>query len=116
MWFFIVVMTGMFCCRKLGWTFSRGFLYAVTAPKAVSFCILWGGLMAFSLRLAINTFHPGIVLKVIGFGAGAYAAIPNYGLISESTIPPEGVSRHNLLKAVPWWTFIGISIALAFLL
>jgi hypothetical protein len=115
MWFFISVMIAMFCLRNLGWFFSKGFLYQVSTPKAVSFCILWGLLLASLLRWAIVAFHPGAILKVIGFGAGACASIPNYGLSAESTIPPEGLPRHKLLEAVPFWSFIAASIILGYL-
>ncbi len=114
MWFFIVVMVAMFCCRNLGWFFSKGFLYQVSTFKAASFCILWAILLASSLRWAIVVFQPGIIMRVVGFGAGAYASIPNYGLIAESTIPPEGIPRHKLIEAVPFWSFIVASILLAY--
>ena len=114
MWFIVIVLIAMFCCRELGWFFSKSFLYVVPGFAAFLFCLLWGTLLAFSLRLAINDFHPGTILKVIGYGAGAYAAIPNYGLISESTIPTESLPRHNLLKAVPFWSFVAASIVAAY--
>lgn len=31
--------------------------------------------------------HPGLVLKIFGYGGGGYISIPNYGLLDHGAIP-----------------------------
>jgi hypothetical protein len=51
--------------------------------------------------------HPFWLLKyILGFGMGAYVAVPNYGLLNESTIPPEEIRRHERISLLPLWTYI----------
>jgi hypothetical protein len=60
------------------------------------------------------TMHPGWLLIVVAFGTASYIAIPNYGLLNESSIPNEGLPRHVFIKSVPLFSFIASSVAFAF--
>jgi len=108
------------CClgpvmgRKLGWIISRNVLYSAPTSLAVLVCILWGMGTAFGFRLVVIGLRPNIILAIIGFMAGGYISIPNYGLIAESTIP-EGVSvRHEIVSSLPSLVYIVASILFYF--
>ena len=99
--------------RKFGWGLSKvmyvsGWLFCVIG------CVLWGFADAYCLRVLINLLHPGVILKIFGFGTGAYVSIPNYGLLDESTIPESALSKHLFIKGVPMLIFIVCSVVFAF--
>lgn len=75
-------------------------------------CLLWGSTVAMVVHIIVLTFKPHWILKwVFGFGQGAYAAVPNYGLLS--TIPSDERLRHQLISNVPLAAFVVMSIVLA---
>ena len=115
--FVLLAFIFMYVGRKLGWSLSRGFLYSATTPVVVFACVVWGSLVALMIRGLIAWQQPHWILKIIfGFALGAYVAIPNFGLVMESTIPDHAVPRHQLISNVPFLTFIVASVGLAFLL
>jgi hypothetical protein len=116
MWFFFLTcVVGLVVGRRIGWTLSRALLYWAPTIIVIAVCVLWGGLIAWLLSIAMGRLHPGLVFKVLGFGAGAYVSIPNYGLIREDTISIEVFPRHQLISNVPLLAFILTSIGIAFL-
>ncbi len=116
MWFFFLTcVAGLSIGRIIGWTLSRALLYRAPRPILFAVCVLWGGLIAWLLSIAMGRLHPGLILKVLGFGAGAYVSIPNYGLIREDTIPVKLFPRHQLVSNVPLVAYILTSIGIAFL-
>lgn len=116
MWFFVLtVLLGPFVGRQIGWSLSKRLLYLLPLFLTIITCVLWGAMTAYLLRYAINRLHPGIILKIVGFGGSAYVAIPNYGLLAESTIPDGERLRHSLIGSVPLISFAIFSAALAFL-
>jgi hypothetical protein len=58
--------------------------------------------------------HPGLLLIIFAFGVATYISIPNYGLLSESTIPDEGLPRHVFIRSVPFFAFVAASVVFAF--
>ena len=76
--------------------------------------MVWGVGLAYGLRLFILAMHPGLLLKIFGYGAGAYVSIPNYGLLDEGSIPNEQLPTHIFIKGVPWILFMGTSVVFAF--
>jgi hypothetical protein len=106
-------MIGLYVGRKLGWGISKMFLYTLPTVAAVFACLVWGFSIAYGLRAAIDWLQPGLILKVLGFGAGAYVANPSYGLFIEQTIPPEQLGRHYLVSLLPLLVFIVTSVMLA---
>lgn len=112
--FFILVLGWQLIGRKIGWVLSRAVLY--TAPIAVTaiICVIWGVGLAFGYRLLAVHFHPGIILKVLGYGSVAYVSVLNYGLIDERTIPEDKMPIHLLIKTVPLLVFIIASAMFAF--
>jgi hypothetical protein len=79
----------------------------------ILFLLAWGCGTALLLRLAINWLHPGMVLKVMGYGAGAYVSNPAFGLIREDTIPASEHDRHLLVNNLPLVVYIMSAVALA---
>ena len=61
-----------------------------------------GTFTGFTAQVGNFEFPSRSLMKIVGFGAGGYASIPNYGLIAESTIPPERLPRHKLIQGVPF--------------
>jgi hypothetical protein len=113
LFFFLVCIFGLWVGRRVGWWFSKTFLYAGPAVPVVLFLLVWGSGTALSLRLAIDWLHPGTVLKVIGYGAGAYVSNPAFGLVREDTMADSAHDRHLLVNNLPLVVFIVAAIALA---
>lgn len=111
--FFLGCLFAIWLGRMIGWTVSR-VLYSSGWGLCAVVCILWGIGLAYGLRLAILAAHPGLLLKMFGYGAGTYISIPNYGLIEESTIRDYQMYRHVLIKGVPLVLFIITSLVFAF--
>ncbi len=102
MGFFFMTLIFMYIGRKLGWTLSRTVLY--TAPPVVSgvASAIWGVGVAFLMFCLIRWQEPNIVLKIImGYALGWYVAIPNFGLLQESSIPEEAKPRHLMISTWP---------------
>lgn len=112
--FLILLFPALGIGRRLGWRSSRSFLYAAPSALTVAACLLWGTGWAYLLRLMIGWLKPFILVKVIGYGAGAYLSIPNYELFVESSVPPNLKGRHSLIRHLPLGTFILASIAFAY--
>ena len=114
--FSLIAITGMYLGRKIGWAFSRAFLYSGKTGPALVACIVWGALIAALIRVLIVWQQPHWILKyLLGFALGAYVAVPNFGLVAESTIPPHAAKRHELISMLPLWVYILASVALALL-
>lgn len=93
--------------RQVGWALSKSVLYR--SPFAVSLvvAVAWGTGVGFSITGLIDWLRPGILsMWCFGFLLGAYVAIPNYGLFSESTIRDSELPRHLMIKIVPLLAFI----------
>ena len=113
--FFLLSLLGTFILRGLGWRVSRGSLYFVRPFFAIAFCIMWGGCVAGLVHFLIGWLHPFWLIKwILGYGLGAYAAIPNYGLLQESSIPPGAAVRHEILSTVPLVSYVAMALLLAF--
>lgn len=103
--------------RKTGWFLSRELLYSSKMGTAIFACVAWGCATALLVRLLISWQHPHWALKyVLGYAQGAYVAIPNFGFVAESTIPPHAMKRHELLCHLPLWTYFFASVTFAYLL
>ena len=112
--FFLCALTFMYLGRKIGWAISKP-LYFAPVIGVLLFSLFWGAAVAGAIRGLIIWQDPGSILRwIMGYALGAYVSIPNYGLLSESSIPPEAMSRHLMLKTVPFVSYIAISIILAF--
>jgi hypothetical protein len=115
--FVLIALVGMYLGRRLGWLLSRVILYSAPSVVVVVACIVWGALVAYLIHLLIGWQHPYWILKIIfGFALGGYVAMPNYGLVEESTIPPDAMKRHELISLLPLWIFILSSVGFAYLL
>ena len=99
----------------MGWALSRP-LYVAPLALVVVLCVAWGGSVGFAVRFLIDQNQPSVWLRwIMGYALGAYVAIPNYGLIRPSTIPPNAIPRHNLISNVPPAVYIIVSILLAWI-
>jgi hypothetical protein len=115
MQFFVYSMIFLYLGRRVGWWFSKSFLY--TSQYSALLCLLWGAAIALIVRLLINWQNPHIILAIIfGYLLGAYVSIPNFGLIQEPSIPAYAISRHNKIKYFSLYCYIimGIILKLAF--
>lgn len=100
--FFFIALVLMYIGRKMGWALSRSLLYTAPIGVALMACFVWGTLIAFAMYSLIQWQQPGLILKVVfGYALGAYVSIPNFGLISESTIPQNEMTRHYMISLVP---------------
>jgi MFS family permease len=115
--FIVIALVGMYIGRRLGWLLSRKTLYITRLAVVVVLCIVWGLLIAYLVHLLINWQHPYWILKIIfGFALGGYVAMPNVGLVAESSIPPNARQRHLLISLLPFWIYVLSSVGLAYLL
>lgn len=102
--------------RAAGWRASKGHLYTLPLVGALPLCILWGGGTAAMFEVLILWLKPQTaMLWIFGYAQGAYASIPNYGLLNERTIPPGAVGRHQLVKIVPLVAYVVSMIAFTYL-
>ena len=92
----------------------QSLLYTTSWAVCIFLCLAWATGVAYALRLFVLATQPGLLLKLFGYGAGAYISIPNYGLLDESSIPEYGKIRHDFIKGVPMIVFIMASVAFAF--
>jgi len=82
--FFVHALAFMFVGRYTGWALSRGVLFHVGLVTVVLICGLWGGLVAYGVRMLIDWQQPTVIVRwLMGYGMGAYVAIPDYGLLAE---------------------------------
>lgn len=115
--FFFIAFGFMYIGRKLGWALSRAVLYTMPIPASILICVLWGVAIAAAIRGLIILLEPIFILRwIMGYALGAYVAIPNFGLLDESTIPHHAQRRHLLISLLPSLAYIASSLALAFLL
>jgi hypothetical protein len=113
--FFLLAIVFLWVGRKLGWFLSRAVLYAAPAGLAIAVCVAWGAGVAEVVRLLIDYQQPGVILRwVMGYALGAYVAVPNFGLLVESTVPDYARGRHLMVSTLPQCVYIVASIVLAF--
>lgn len=110
--FVAIVLAGMFVGRSLGWWLSKAMLYGGPLPVTIVLCLAWGALFAFALRFLIQEFDPGIIAKVLAYGAGAYVSVPNFGLFAPGSIPARVQDRDLLIQVVPFLAFVVSSVLL----
>jgi hypothetical protein len=116
--FAIICILGLIVGRKLGWALSKAWLYTARSDtRVIAVCVAWGLWIALGVRVLILWQQPHWALKyILGYGVGAYIASPNFGLISESTIPPDAQRRHSIIGTVPVVAYILASVLLALFL
>jgi len=115
LWFILAGLALSFVGRKIGWVVSRAFLYTAPMHFVVGCCILWGLLVCFAIQGLIQWLQPGTVIRwIFGYLLGWYVAIPNFGLVLESTIPPKVRDRHLLVSVLPALVYIAVSLAFGF--
>lgn len=101
--------------RKKNWLgIVKAILYFGPLFVVVPLCLLWGAAVALLLHYGFKAFHPGLVVKIFAYGAGAYVSTPNFGLFAEGTIPPEAQARHQLITSLPFVTFLVAAVVLAY--
>jgi len=111
--FAAAAMVGMYVGRKLGWWLSRSVLYTAPTWFAALVCVAWGSAVAAGVSALIAWRDPGLVLRVVlGYALGAYVAIPNYGLVVESTVPLHGRARHEIISGLPLGAYIAGLVAI----
>jgi hypothetical protein len=114
--FAVVALVFMYIGRKIGWALSRAILYPSHVGVSAWLCIGWGIGVAYAIHALIAWQHPNIIVKIIfGLLLGAYVAVPNYGLVAESSIPPHAMPKHNMIFTLPVFIYIASSIAFAWL-
>ena len=114
--FIVLALVFMYIGRKIGWALSRSLLYPAHAGITALFCVGWGVAVAYGIHALIAWQHPNIIVKVIfGFLLGAYVAVPNYGLVAESTIPPHAMPKHNMIFTLPVFVYIVALLVIAWL-
>jgi hypothetical protein len=106
---FVFMMVG----RKIGWSLSKLIFYP--APAVISFINLigWGAVVAWGMDLLIGWLHPNVIIKwIMGFALAAYVAVPNYGLLQESSIPDDKQVRHMMISWLPLIVYVATEAAL----
>jgi hypothetical protein len=115
MTFFFFALGFMWGGRKLGWALSRALLYNAPVAVAVTLSLAWGIVVAGAMRAVLNWQEPGAVLRwIMGYALAAYVAIPNFGLLVESSIPGDATRRHALVSNLPLITYITVAVVFAF--
>lgn len=114
LFFFICCIAAPFVGRKIGWVLSRHVFYSTPSAVAVPLCLVWGIAVAFGFRDMVLWLKPNIILAFIGFAAGAYVSIPDYG-IGEMWMAPYGsATRKDIVSHFPFLIYLLSSVALYF--
>jgi hypothetical protein len=100
--FVAYVLIGMFIGRKAGWALSEAMLYGGPLPLIISLCVAWGVLFGFGLHVLIREFQPSLIALAFGYGVGAYASVPNFGLFASGSISSMMKDRSYLIEVTPW--------------
>jgi hypothetical protein len=112
--FFVCCIVASYLGRKLGWTLSRHLFYATPSAIAVPLCLLWGVAIAYGFRRMVTGLHPNIILAIIGFMAGGYISIPDYGMGDVWQYGYGSATRHDIVSNFPFLTYIIASIVFYF--
>jgi hypothetical protein len=110
----IVLVVGVVVGRRAGWIVSEAILYPVPTTISVLLCVAWACAVAYLARRFIEWHQVGLFWKVFIYGAGAYIAVPNYGLFRKNSIPHEIQAKHQAISTFPWVTYIVASVVFAF--
>jgi hypothetical protein len=115
MTFFFLSVVLMLFGRQLGWALSRSVLYSASDWIAGLLACGWGALVAAAIRGLIDWQSPGAVLRwIMGYALGLYVAVPNFGSISEDSVPIHARERHNLVSLCGPATYVLASVAASF--
>jgi hypothetical protein len=113
LFFFLTCILGCLIGRRIGWRLSKSLLYPGPPVLVTMYLLVWGSGTAILLRIAIDWLNPGTVLKVLGYGAGAYVSNPAYGLFQKDSIPASQKDRDSLVNNLPFVVYILAAILLA---
>jgi hypothetical protein len=111
--FILISLVFMTVGRKVGWGLSKVIFYP--APAVISFINLigWGVAVAWGMSSLIGWLQPNVVIRwIMGFALAAYVAVPNYGLLQESSIPDDKQMRHRMIACVPLIVYVVTEFAL----
>jgi hypothetical protein len=105
--FALAAVVFMYLGRRFGWGLSKAVLYTFPLVFALVVAIGWGIGIGFAMSGMIGWLQPGVILRwILGFGLAAYVAVPNFGLLDESTIPIDAQARHTLVSFLPLIAYI----------
>ena len=111
--FFLFSIILMTLGRRLGWGMTKITVFSPVSLFIVT-GIIWGILVAACFRLLIGWQDPNLILRIVmGYGAGTYTSIPNYGLWENGNGP--NTNQDTIFSTVPFFTFVLASIAFAFI-
>src|SRR5882724_11148628 len=106
----------MYIGRKIGWALSRSILYSASTAVTTLLCVGWGIAVASCIHILTALLQPNIIVEVIfGFLLGAYVAVPNYGLLAESSISTGARQKHRMIGTLPVFAYVLTLIALVWL-
>lgn len=117
MWYYFIpaALAFSYIGRKLGWWISKRWCYTTPTYFAIAICVVWGSLIAVSIQALLTLLAPGTVLRwIFGYALGWYVAIPNFGLLQESSIPPEAKDRHLLISTLPAGVYLLATLGFGF--
>lgn len=100
--------------RKLGWALSRRVFYSAPSGIAVPLCLLWGIVIALGFRLMVTSLHPNLIVAILGFMAGAYVAVPDYGMGEVWAYPHGDATRKDIVSNFPFLLYIVASVVFLF--
>lgn len=116
LFFFISCIVAPYIGRKLGWALSRRLFYSTPSGIAVPLCLLWGLALAFGFRHLVTALHPNIILAVLGFMAGGYISIPDYGMGDVWMYPHGSATRRDIVSNFPFLLYIIASVVFLFVI
>ena len=115
MLFIIIILIAVVPFRKIGWKFSKKFLYQVPFATSTLLTILWALFIAFFINILCIWLNPNIIIKIFfAYGFGTYLSIPNFALFDTGTLPLHELKRTAFIYTISMITFVIISIGFAF--
>lgn len=112
---FSTIVILLLLARRLGWRVSKRMLYFSADGALIIVGVLWGAGIALVVDALIHWLDPYSLVKwIFGYGLGAYASSPSFGLMNEATLPPGLAARYGVMTYGPVLVYVATLVVLHF--
>ncbi len=105
--FILLSLISLFPFRRLGWILSKILYRLNNIIISIIFSVIWGSGIALIVIVGVNYYSPHIIIKIVfGYMLGGYLAVPNYGLVQESTASDSRFPNHFVISNLALIVFV----------